>query len=101
MPTVPRKLSPSSRTNTSVTVVWAVPEFPNGPILIYIVQCLTTTNDILEVGENVEKTFYTITGLSPFTDYSVRVRAATSAGMGAWTEYLKVKTDEGGMDNFL
>ena len=67
-------------TNTSLTVTWGPPSWPNGPLHHYLV--LVTARDSLVTGReplrvSADTNSVTVTGLRPFTGYSVTVRACT------------------------
>ena len=78
-------------TGTEIQVInisWSLPKEPNGIITVYEIQgpynttTTTTTN-----------TQYSIGGLVPNTNYTIRVRAYTSVGPGEWTDIL-IATNE-------
>ena len=51
------------------------------------------------VGGNV--TNYLLTGLAPLTEYSIRVAASTSVGMGPYSDSIMIKTDYRGGGTYI
>ena len=75
-------LSITATTNTTATVSWQPPEDANGNVTDYTVEILIDAQ--LEVSRSFSssQSEYTVSDLVPFTNYSVRVFANTSAGAG-------------------
>ncbi|GFU23689.1 phosphatidylinositol phosphatase PTPRQ [Nephila pilipes] len=94
-PSVPRNLRDRiPATNTTIEIEWEEPKPANGPILNYTVRWTNLNNNTTKY--NVTKnTIYVLTHLSPYTNHSIQVRAATTAGYSAWTEELVLRTDIG------
>ena len=59
---------------------------PNGIITRYQVQYRLAVSDQLFVSQNTTSLTYMVTGLFPFTEYEVRVAAATRVGLGLYTD---------------
>ena len=88
VPTAPRSLAAVNTTDTSVTLSWMEPDMPNGIIASYQVQYRVAFSSQLFVSQNTTSLTYTVTGLSPFTEYDVRVAAATRVGLGPVTDVV-------------
>ena len=63
-----------SRTSSSLTLSWGLPDHPNGEIREYILLLDG------EVEHQTQQTTYQVTRLQPFTTYSLQLGACTSAG---------------------
>lgn len=50
---------------------------------------------------STRSTYFSVTNLSPYTDYNFAICAKTEIGFGDWTELLKVKTGIGGKNCVL
>ena len=68
------------------------PDMPNGIITRYQVEYRAAFTDQLFVSQNTTSLTYTVTGLSPFTEYEVRVAAATRVGLGPVTDVVSIFT---------
>lgn len=66
-----------------INISWSPPTDPNGVITVYEILFTNTTN-----------TEYSIGGLIPNTNYTIRVRAYTSIGPGEWSNELTISTPE-------
>ncbi|XP_042856155.1 phosphatidylinositol phosphatase PTPRQ-like isoform X2 [Penaeus japonicus] len=82
VPEAPTNLTATTTTPESIWVVWTPPETPNGVITNYRLSwnCSGRSPDSAVVEPDV--TEYNITGLSPCSECSVAVRAATVKGFG-------------------
>ena len=79
---------------TSLYLSWEEPTDNNGPILIYnITLQVMDSKKFLVFTSNI--TELTVTGLTPFTVYSVQVVAVNSIGSSAPSELTTVMTAEG------
>ncbi|KFM60834.1 hypothetical protein X975_15368, partial [Stegodyphus mimosarum] len=85
VPSAPTNVTISSVTNVSINIEWNEPQPFTGPILSYSIKKTNTVTQLSEVIP-VQTTSYSITGLSPYTNYSVKVRAFTSVGPGPWSD---------------
>lgn len=65
--------------HTSIRVTWAPPSLPNGEITQYTIYYSPPTSNLTLVG-GVRA--HDLEGLSPHTNYSIRVSASTAAGEG-------------------
>ena len=104
-PSSPLNLMITNKTSTSLTVEWSPPLTPNGVILSYQVSYvgLESVNSVPDSFEtistlNTNGTTQTVevTGLSPYSRYSLSVKAFTSAGGGEETT-VAFRTEEDGM----
>ena len=78
MPTAPLNVTVNTGNMLRTLIVeWEPPDSPAGIIITYMVTYNDTTEDI-----DSNDTNYTITGLSPYTNYSVTVLTCTSNGCG-------------------
>ncbi|KAG8183434.1 hypothetical protein JTE90_023190 [Oedothorax gibbosus] len=91
VPTVPRNLSVSNTSSTSILLSWEPPDPANGPILNYKVSWGTIGAAMSEV--IVTETQYEGKLLKPYTEYMFQVAARTKAGLGSSTGVLNVWTD--------
>ncbi|XP_055950621.1 receptor-type tyrosine-protein phosphatase F-like [Argiope bruennichi] len=94
LPSAPINLTEKHVTNTSITIEWDCPEFPNGPILDYVVQFLESPNGTL-MEKNITENSTILENLKPYTLYTIRVAARTETGIGSFTEDLEVQTGVG------
>ncbi|GIZ00816.1 phosphatidylinositol phosphatase PTPRQ [Caerostris extrusa] len=93
-PSAPIDLELVSSTNVSLLVRWKSPRVPNGPISGYTVKWKNVVTEITK--ETVTQSLqHKIVGLDPYTNYSIRVSAKTSAGSGPWTDALVTDTKTG------
>ena len=77
--------------NQSIQVSWDLPLYPNGPILYY--KLFYRASDIPQRPPNIVRdssytervvmnaTYYEITGLTPYTNYTIQVRAIGEGGL--------------------
>ena len=63
--------------STSLSVSWGVPEFPQGEIEFYQVEYSSQCSSTAHMNTSSNITEAVLSGLSPFTEYRVRVRAFT------------------------
>ena len=83
--TLPPSPAPSPPVNVNVTVIdstslsvsWGVPEFPQGQIEFYQVEYSSPCSSTVRTNTSNNITEAVLSGLSPFTEYRVRVRAFT------------------------
>ena len=77
-----------------INITWNIPTVPNGVIIIYeILYKVSTSNGSYNMS-NTTNTQYSIGGLLPNTNYTIAVRAYTSAGPGNWSDIF-VSTKSG------
>lgn len=92
MPTVPRNVSATNTSSTSISLSWEAPDPENGPILNYKVSWGPSESaPVSEV--SVTETWYEYKSLSPYTEYGFQVAAVTEADLGPYSERLYVWTD--------
>ena len=102
VPSVPLGVTLRGSTSTSLQVSWSTPSFSNGANLTYRVEytgvaTLNAVNDSFSTLNFLESstTSVTISGLVPFSTYTIGVRASTSAGVGP-TASINATTTESG-----
>lgn len=95
VPSEPIGLDVRKVTDDSMELVWKEPDPVVGIIEYYILQWNNTITREPNV-MNSNGTSTVIGGLDPYAEYSVRVRAATSAGEGNWTKPRVFRTASGG-----
>lgn len=85
-------------TPSSVLVSWSAPLTPNGIITSYTLYINYTDTSAVEVmRSNSASTSYTVMGLEPYQQVSVRVSASTAAGEGPTSEAAIGRAREQGM----
>ena len=102
VPSVPLNVTLQVTTATSLQVSWSIPTFSNGPNLTYRVEYTgvdteNAVNGSFFVTSFLESstTSVTISGLVPFSTYTIGVRASTSVGAGT-AAFINVTTAEAG-----
>ena len=92
MPTVPLNVTVTTDTMLRTLILeWESPSSPGSIITTYMV----TYNDT-KVDTSNNDTNYTITGLDPYTNYSITVLACTSNGCGDQSDVVIGTTAEEG-----
>lgn len=92
MPTVPLNVTVTTGDMLRTLIVeWEPPSSPEGIITTYMVTYNDTTVDTSNNDTN-----YTITGLDPYTNYSISVLACTSNGCGDQSDVVIGTTAEEG-----
>ena len=92
MPTVPLDVTVTTGDMLRTLIVeWEPPSSPEGIITTYMVTYNDTTVDTSNNDTN-----YTITGLDPYTNYSITVLACTSNGCGDQSDVVIGTTAEEG-----
>ena len=79
----------------SAVITWSAPAYPNGVITVYRVTITSngahvSTNDV-----NSSMTSHTLSGLTPFTEYTVSVRGVTVGETGDSGPSVNFTTLEG------
>ena len=89
---VPGGLTSRSVETRSLTVQWGTVPCPNqrGPITGYRLRYSNGTSIVNTTGE--ESRQHVLTGLTPFTNYSVQVAAVNAGGTGPYSTALTVET---------
>lgn len=92
---VPQNLKVTATGNTTINVKWNCTGIPLSDFAGYLVQWYNSTTDpiLKEVGRQPCET--NLTGLKPFTDYTIRVAARTTQP-GNYSKERSAKTLEGG-----
>ena len=93
----PEGLANTSVERRSMVVVWETVLCPNqkGPITGYRLRYGNGTSIVNTTGEGSRQ--HVLTGLTPFTNYSVQVAAVNDGGTGPYSTPLTVKTNKDGM----
>ena len=68
-----------------INITWNIPTVPNGVIIIYEIRYRESNSNGLYNMSNTTNTLCSIGGLLPNTNYTIGVRAYTSAGPGEWS----------------
>ena len=76
-PSPPVSITVSRVNSTSLYVTWGVPELPRGIIEFYQVEYSSACSATTRMNTTANSTHTYLSGLSPFTVYTVRVRAFT------------------------
>ena len=76
-PSPPVNVNVTVVNSTSLSVSWGVPEFPQGQIEFYQVEYSSPCSSTVRTNTSNNITEALLSGLSPFTEYRVRVRAFT------------------------
>ena len=72
-----------------LSIEWTAPTSPNGVILFYRV-----TWDAMTENTTDDTPSHIITGLTPFTNYTITVAAVNGAGLGNSSESVVLQTAE-------
>ncbi|CAH1125665.1 unnamed protein product [Ceutorhynchus assimilis] len=89
--TAPQHLDVYATSPRSLHIGWRPPEVANGKISRYTVYYMETTSSV-EHNVDTPDTSYELTGLNPYTEYSVWVVAVNENGAGAATEEKMART---------
>ena len=93
VPTAPNLLSLIASGPGNFSVTWAEPTSTNGEIINYNIDI---NDGAMLIESSAIGTEFVVTGLEPFTDYSVRVQACTSEGCGPFSnEIINITLQEG------
>ena len=102
VPSVPLGVTLQGNTSTSLQISWSTPSFSNGANLTYRVDYTgvateNAVNGSFFTASYLESTTtsVTISGLVPFSNYTIGVRASTSAGAGP-TAFINANTTAAG-----
>ena len=94
-PSPPTNVNVAVVNSTSLSVSWGVPEFPQGQIEFYQVEYSSPCSSTVRTNTSNNITEAVLSGLSPFTEYRVRVRAFT-VEFGDFSMNQTEMTDEDG-----
>ena len=88
----PDGLTSSSVESRSLTVQWGIVPCPDqrGPITEYRLHYSNGTSVVDTTGEGIRQ--HVLTGLTPFTSYTVQVAAVNAGGTGPYSTALTVET---------
>ncbi|CAH1268400.1 PTPRT [Branchiostoma lanceolatum] len=97
-PPAPQDLRVAFTSDTTATITWTAPSPPHGNILRYAIEIQKdgeslNTSKIIRAADR--KNRLVIRDLAPFSNYSIRVRAATAVGKGPFSTSVTALTDEG------
>ena len=102
VPSVPLGVTLQGNTSTSLQISWSTPSFSNGANLTYRVEYTGIATENAVNGSFFAPSFLestttsvTISGLVPFSTYTIGVRASTSAGAGP-TAFINATTAAAG-----
>ena len=102
VPSVPLDVTLQGNTSTSLQISWSTPSFSNGANLTYRVEYTGIATENAVNGSFFTASFLestttsvTISGLVPFSTYTIGVRASTSAGAGP-TAFINATTAAAG-----
>ena len=96
VPSPPLNVKTNGVTSTSTTITWEPPQSPNGRLLGYEVS-YTPNGGQPSVVNVLNSITWKLTGLKPYTAYTVKLRAKTMAGFGSYSLPSTVSTLEDGM----
>ncbi|KAL5477471.1 hypothetical protein EMCRGX_G024272 [Ephydatia muelleri] len=89
VPTPPLNVRIQDITSTSVTVTWEPPQNSNGRLLGYQIGYASSNGLVLDV---LNVNTWNLTGLNPFTKYTIFVRAKTAAGFSNYSNPVMITT---------
>ena len=91
----PTNVSALTLSATEISLSWFAPsrESRNG-VLEYYTILINVTSTTTQLNVTASSTFYTLTGLKPYTAYTLSVAAATSVGRGPYSPTTTVTTHE-------
>ena len=95
MPSAPTIVSVEAKSSTSISVQWNASKKDGGsPITGYVVEYSPTSNRSFETQVVARDVFsMTLDGLTPSTEYDVRVRGENAVGRSDPSATLQTKTD--------
>ena len=97
VPSAPRNftLSMVSGSPNTLFASWNIPELINGIISGYTINC-SSSDEMLGFSFNEFVLSTSLSGLTPFTNYSCTISARTSAGEGTVSTVVTTTTDKDG-----
>ena len=105
VPSTPLNVTVANKTSTTLLVIWMPPSTPNGVLTSYEVY-LTGVFSVNSVNTSFFRPFSVIistpttslvlSDLVPYSNYTISVRAFTSAGPGEYSEVIEDRTEEDG-----
>ena len=109
-PSPPLNATTISKTSTRLTVGWVSPAIPDG-VLSYYEVTYTGVSSVNPVPNSfyqslsntipAPSTSLVLSDLVPYSNYSISVRAFTSAGPGEYSEVIEDRTEEDGESIYL
>ena len=105
VPSPPLSATVADKTSTTLLVTWLPPATPNGVLTSYEVyyKGVSSVNPVpasfyqpLSVTVSAPNTSLVLSGLFPYSNYTITVRAFTSAGPGEVSEEIEDRTEEDG-----
>ena len=94
VPSSPQNVQTQDVTSTSITLIWKPPQNPNGRLHGYEVSYMPNGGSPSVMGVQ-NTTTWKLTGLKPYTVYTISVRAKTGAGFGASTRSSVTTLEDG------
>ncbi|CAL1294957.1 unnamed protein product [Larinioides sclopetarius] len=94
VPLKPKNLKSVTVLETSIHLKWEEPVPMVGYITHYDVEWSDESTNFT-VTEKVQNLYFIITNLSAYTNYIIRIRAATCAGSGDWSDAILLRTLSG------
>ena len=104
-PSPPLNVTVLMKTSTSLLVSWLPPSMPNGVLISYEVYYTgeSSLNPVpasfyhsLSSTISAPNTSLVLSNLVPYSNYTISVRAFTSAGPGEYSEVIEDRTEEDG-----
>ena len=97
----PQNITVTSTDPASLKVSWQPPlGSHNVPITGYVIQCIKDrSQDTIKDAKNMDGTTHTISGLVPYTKYSVKVAAMNDDRTGPFSEPMVEISGEDGNSN--
>ena len=96
VPSPPQNVKTQDVSTTSITVIWEPPQSLNGSLHGYEVSYMPNGGSPFTVGvQNI--TTWKLTGLKPYTVYTISVRAKTGAGFGGFSIPITAMTLQEGI----
>ena len=95
-PSPPVNIAVSLVNSTSLYITWGVPEFPRGVIEFYQVEYSSVCSGTTLINTTDNSTDTLLSGLNPFTEYTVNVRAFTVEFGNFSVERSRMTSEDGG-----
>lgn len=97
----PRNVQCTASGSRTAEIMWSPPAYQdqNGPIVYYLIKLADQwySTDIIEINTTVSIQFTTVTNLEEYAQYSCQVAAATTHGVGPYSDAIFFTTFEDGM----
>ena len=107
VPSMPLNVTVANKTSTTLLVTWRPPSTPNGVLISYELQYtgISSENPVpsffyqpqfINVSIQIPEASILLSDLVPYSNYTISVRAFTSAGPGEYSEVIEDRTEEDG-----